>query len=333
MTLASHDSVDVILPARGNTPWLQLSLSSIASQTLQPKLVTLVDDGLENSTSIAKLGNRLFGHRFRLIKNDGQGISAGLNTGVQQSTSYWIARMDADDIAHPNRFEQQVLSLKSWPCEVLGCGTQVRFINSRGHGLHRSHLPSSWENITKQMLYRTSFVHSSLIMRRDALTTLPYRSAMDGAEDMDLVLRLCEKGKLLNLDQVLLDYRFHLTQESFRMRARHTAVQELAFRLAWSRRRKHFDPLEMDPLLAEKFIHWRLSVPGYMRSRTFLTALRYMRTHLSGCDINGSWRCFWIALRSLPLLPASIFISWRVFRRAAAALLDQSTPFPSLNLN
>src|SRR5262245_41799092 len=137
MTLASDDSVDVILPARGNTPWLQLSLCSIASQTLQPKLVTLVDDGLENSTSIAKLGNRLFGHRFRLIKNDGQGISAGLNTGVQQSTGYWIARMDADDIAHPNRFEQQVLSLKRWPCEVLGCGKRVRFINSKGSGLTR----------------------------------------------------------------------------------------------------------------------------------------------------------------------------------------------------
>jgi glycosyltransferase involved in cell wall biosynthesis len=333
MTLAPHDSVDVILPARGNTPWLQLSLSSIASQTLQPKRVTVVDDGLENSTAIATFGNQLFGHRFRLVKNDGRGISAGLNTGVQQSTAYWIARMDADDIAYPNRFEQQVLSLQSWPREVLGCGTQVRFINSKGHGLHRSHLPSSWENITKQMLSRTSFVHSSLIIRRDALMAIPYRSVMDGAEDLDLALRLCEKGKLLNLDQVLLDYRIHLTQESFRMRARHTAVQELALRLALSRRKKHFDPLETDPLLIEKFIDWRLSTPGYVRSRTFLTALRYMATHFSGCDINGSWRCFWIALKSLPLLPGSIFISWRVFRRAAAALLNQPTPFPSLNLN
>jgi glycosyltransferase involved in cell wall biosynthesis len=333
MTLASHDSVDVILPARGNTPWLQLSLSSIASQTLQPELVTLVDDGLENSTPLAKFGNKLFGHRFRLIKNDGQGISAGLNTGIQQSTACWIARMDADDIAHPNRFEQQVLALKSWPREVLGCGTQVRFINSKGDGLHRSHLPSSWEDINKQMLSRTSFVHSSLIIRKDVLMTIPYRSVMDGAEDLDLALRLCEKGKLLNLDEVLLDYRIHLTQESFRMRARHTAVQELALRLALHRRKKHFDPLETDPLLVEKFIDWRLSTPGYVRSRTFLTALRYMATHLSGCDLNGSWHCLLVALRSLPLLPGSICISWRVFRRTAAALLDQPTPFPALNLN
>lgn len=333
MTLTSHDTVDVILPARGSTPWLQLSLSSIASQTLQPTWVTLVDDGLENSAPITKFGNKLFGRRFRLIRNDGQGISAGLNTGVQQSTAYWVARMDADDIAHPKRFEQQVLSLKGWPRQVLGCGTQVRFINSKGYGLHRSHLPSSWESINKWMLSRTSFVHSSLIMRRDALMTIPYRSVMDGAEDLDLALRLCEKGQLLNLDQVLLDYRIHLTQESFRMRARHTAVQELALRLAWSRRKKHFDPIETDPLLAERFIDWRLSAPGYVRSRTFLTALRYMGTHLSGYDLDGSWHCFWLALRSLPLLPGAIFISWRVFLRAAAALLDQPTPFPSLNLS
>ncbi len=333
MTLASHDSVDVIIPVRGDTPWLQFSLSSIASQTLQPNLVTLVDDGLENLTPIATVGKKLFGHRFRLIENDGRGISAGLNTGVQQSTAYWIARMDADDISHPHRLEQQILSLKSWPKEVLGCGTQVRFINSKGRGLHRSYLPSSWEDITKQMLSRSSFVHSSLIMRRHALMTIPYRSVMDGAEDLDLVLRLCEKGKLLNLDQVLLDYRLHLTQESFRMRARHTAIQELAFRLALSRRRKHVDPLEIDPLLSEKFIDWRLSAPGYVRSRTFLTALRYMATHLSGYDLNGSWHCLLVALRSLPLFPRSICISWRVFRRAAAALLDQPTPFPSLNLN
>ena len=60
---------------------------------------------------------------------------------------------------------------------------------------------------------------------------------MDGAEDADLLLRLSEKGKILNLNQPLLDYRIHPTQESFRWRPRHAAVQELAFRAALSRRR------------------------------------------------------------------------------------------------
>ena len=126
---------------------------------------------------------------------------------------------------------------------------------------------------------------------------------------MDLVLRLSEKGKILNLNQVLLDYRIHTTQESFWMRARHTAVQELALRMALARQKKHHDPLEIDPQLAEKFIQWRLSTPGYVRTRTFLTALRYMRMYLSALDLKGFAHCFFVALGSLPVLPQSIFIT------------------------
>jgi glycosyltransferase involved in cell wall biosynthesis len=328
-----RESIEIVIPVRAAVPWLRHALESIASQIFQPSYVTVVDDGAEAIEGIQALGNRLFGDRFQLVKSSGAGISNALNTAIEASRAHWIARMDADDVAHPNRLSKQLDYLSAHCGHIIGCGTQVRFINSTGKVLGRSHLPTVWSEIKEKIQSRTCFVHSSMVIRRDALLATPYRPSMDGAEDVDLILRLAEKGPVVNLNDALLDYRLHLTQESFRTRARHTAVQELAFRLAWSRRRKHFDPLEIDPLLAEKFIDWRLSVPGYIRSRTFLTALRYMRTHLSGCDLNGSWHCFWVALRSLPPLPGSIFISWRVFRRAAAALLDQPTPFPSLNLN
>jgi glycosyltransferase involved in cell wall biosynthesis len=333
MTLDHRDSVDVIIPARGTTPWLELSLSSLAAQSFQPAAIILIDDGLAHLTSTEELGQKLFGRRFRLLRNDGQGISAALNTGVQHSDAHWIARMDTDDVAHPQRLERQILFLKDSPGDVLGCGTQVRFVNSDGQALAYPHLPFSWDDVTKHLLSRTCFVHSSLVIRRESLITTLYRPPMDGAEDVDLVLRLSEKGKFLNLNQVLMDYRIHMTQESFRMRARHTAVQELAFRLALSRRKKHHDPLEIDPQLAEKFIQWRLSTPEYVRSRTFLTALRYMGTYLAGLDLKGFAQCFLVALGSLPVLPQSIFISWRVSRKAAAALLDEPTPFAALNLN
>ena len=150
---------------------------------------------------------------------------------------------------------------------------------------------------------------------------------MDGAEDVDLVLRLSEKGKILNLNQVLLDYRIHTTQESFRMRARHTAVQELAFRLALSRRKKHHDPLEIDPELAEKFIQWRLSTPGYVRSRTFLTALRYMGTYLRGLDLKGFAHCFLVALGSLPVLPAIDLHQLARFSQSRSGLAGRTHAF------
>ena len=323
----------MVIPARGNTPWLDLSLSSLANQTSQPVFVTVIDDGLQDPSGAREMGAKLFGERFRLLKNMSRGISAALNTGIQQSSARWIARMDADDVAHPDRLQKQLDFLKDAPADVLGCGTQVRFINPRGRALGYSRLPASREEISERMLHKTCFVHSTLVLRRNALLTTPYRQSMDGAEDVDLVLRLSEKGRILNLDRVLLDYRLHLTQESFRARARHTAVQELAFRLALRRRQKNADPLEADPELAEKFIRWRLSTPGYVRSRTFLTALRYMQTHLSGSDLEGFAQCALVALKSLPVSAPSWYIAWRVFQNAGAALLDRPTPFESLNVN
>jgi glycosyltransferase involved in cell wall biosynthesis len=332
MNASEKDSIDVIIPVRGHAPWLQSSLESIASQSFQPKTITVVDDGFDHEASIAELGQHLFGARFRLLKNAGRGISAALNTAVRESVAHWIARMDADDIAYPNRLEQQMLFLRDSADDVLGCGTQVRFINSQGRSLEHSALPTSWSEITRQIPLKTCFIHSTLVIRREALSMTPYRSTLDGAEDLDLILRLSEKGKILNLRQVLLDYRMHSSQESFHFRARQTAIQELVFRLAARRKKTNLDPLDTDPSLAEKFIQWRLATAGYMRCRTFLTALRYMKTYLSGGDFSGFLQSAFICLKSLPDSPAALIVAWRVFQKAGAALVDGITPFEALNL-
>lgn len=325
-------SIEVIIPARGETPWLAESLSSIAAQTLAPAGVILVDDGLEKPADAVALGERLFGGRFRLLPNRGRGISAALNTGIANSSATWIARMDADDVAHPDRFQKQVDFLAARPDEVLGCGSQVCFMNASGKFLVRSRLLESWEEIARRLRAQTCFIHSSLMIQREALLAAPYRTALDGAEDVDLVLRLAERGKIVNLPAPLLDYRIHLTQESFRMRARHTAIQELAFRLSLCRQKTRRDPLDEDPELAEKFIGWRLSMPGYFRARTALTALRYAGLNFSGRDFGGLAACLVVTLRSFPVTPATWRIAWRVYRKAGAALLDTETPFEALNM-
>lgn len=330
---SGRNETDVIMPVRSDVPWLQASLSSIASQSLQPSGVTVVDDGLRNPGVVADLGKRLFGNRFCFLSNSGRGISAALNTGIRHSSALWIARMDADDIAHPTRLEKQLEFLHGAPDEVLGCGTQCRFISRDGITIGRSKLPTSWETTAARILSRTCFVHPTLVLRREVLLRAPYRSSMDGAEDVDLILRLSETGRVLNLNEVLLDYRLHPAQESFRSRARHTAVQELAIRAAFSRLHGKEDPLETNPGLAERFIDWRLSTPGYVRSRTFLTALRYMNLHLSHFDFKGFARCASVSIESLPLTPSALTIAWRVGKKAGAALLDQDTPFAALNID
>lgn len=324
-------SIDVVIPVTATVPWLLYALESIARQTLQPRFITVIDDGVETPEVIRTLGRRLFSERFRLVKSSGHGISAALNTAIEASDAYWIARMDADDIAHPERLSNQ-LNFLATHSGIIGCGTQIRFINSSNRILGHSNLPTEWSQIKQQIQSRTCFVHSSMVIRRDALLATPYRPGMDGAEDVDLILRLAEKGQVINLHDTLLDYRLHLTQESFRARARGTAVQELAFRLALSRRVRKLDPLEQASDLAERFIQWRLSDPAYVRSRTFLTALRYGRTYLAGLDFQGFSQMALVSLKSVPTSWSSLHISWQVARRAGAALLKQPTPFAELNL-
>jgi glycosyltransferase involved in cell wall biosynthesis len=327
-----QESIDVIIPVRASVPWLPHALQSIASQTFQPSSVTVVDDGVEAPEVIQTFGNQLFPDRFRLIKSAGSGISAALNTAIGASGAYWIARMDADDIAHPDRLGKQIAFLSAHS-HIIACGTQVRFINSTNKRLGQSHLPTEWAELQKQIQSRTCFVHSSMMIRSEALLATPYRPSMDGAEDVDLILRLAEKGQVVNMRDTLLDYRLHHTQESFRARARATAVQELAFRLALSRRERKVDPLEHTSELAERFIQWRLSDPAYVRSRTFLTALRYGGTYLTGWDVGGFSQMAWLSLKCLPTNWSSLHISWQVARRAGAALLDQPTPFAELNVS
>jgi len=306
-------------------------MQSIADQSLAPTCITLVDDGVDDARSVEKLGKDLFGERFKLLENDGHGISAALNTAIRHSSAEWIARMDADDVAHPQRLQRQLEFLKAQADGTIGCGTQVRFINADGVVLDRSRLPTAWQDIVKQIYCTTSFIHPTLVIRRDALLATPYRSQMDGAEDVDLILRLAEKNKLLNLGEALLDYRLDSTQESFRTRARQTALQELAFRLARARRKTGTDPLAVKPYLAENFLRWRLSDPGYVETRYFLTGLRYMETYLRGKDLKRFTQVAVMSLKWLPTRLSSIRLGWRVARRAGAALLNQTTPFNELN--
>ena len=146
------NSVDVIIPGRGSTPWLEPSLTSIALQSFQPGAIIVIDDGLAYVSSTEDLGKKLFGRRFRLIRNAGQGISAALNTGIQQSDAHWIARMDADDISHPNRFQRQLEFLSANSPGFIGCGSQVRFINAHGKVLGHSHLPTAWHKFANTSL-------------------------------------------------------------------------------------------------------------------------------------------------------------------------------------
>lgn len=324
-------TVEVILPARGRLPWIGDSLASLQQQVRLPDRVTLIDDGIEDLAGVERLGSRWLGSRFRVIRNSGRGISDALNTGIRASDADWIARMDADDVAHARRLADQLNSLCEASQDVLGCGTQVRQIDAQGRPMGVSDYPTEPESLRRELLQRSCFAHPTLVVRRRVLERIPYRSLLDGAEDVDLVLRLSEQGRLFNIDRPLLDYRLHAGQPNFRCRARQTALQELAFRLAEVRRRTGCDPLDAMPRLAEQFVTWRLSMPGYAQARHAMTALRYMTSCLRGRCLVAALNCAGEFGRARPWRPEVRQWIRRVGFEGPGSLGRDASPFAELN--
>ena len=326
-------SIDIVLPVTGECRWLRPALHSIAGQSRLPECVTIVNDDLQEPENIVDFCTSLFGASYKIIKNHGRGISDALNTGVRESSCEWIARMDADDISCPDRLEKQIAFLESSSDqELAGCGTQAEFINESGKCLGYSRNPESWDEIRRNIVKKSCFVHPSLMIRRQHLLQVPYRKAFDGAEDFDLILRISETGKIINLGKVLLRYRMHYLQSSYDNRARQTALQELAIRLHYIRCSGRVDPVDRHPEFAEQFVHWRLSRNGYANTRIMLTMLRYLGVYLKGGDYS----------KVIPLLQnirdlvktsrISPDVVYRVIKHAGAAFVGEVSPFDQLNI-
>jgi hypothetical protein len=120
--------------------------------------------------------------------------------------------MDADDICLPDRFERQVEFLRSHPDHVaVGCA--ILLIDSEGNPLCESRWPLTHEEIDVALLAGSSLgglPHPAAMIRTAALLAVGgYREKFRVAQDKDLWLRLAETGRLANLPDVLLKYRFH----------------------------------------------------------------------------------------------------------------------------
>ena len=118
--------------------------------------------------------------------------------------------MDGDDIALPRRFERQVAFLREHP-EVVCVGAAVLEIDVAGRELVVSPQPLDDETIQELTLKGLPKIwHPTAMMRREVVMAVGgYREEMKQSEDHDLWLRLGERGRLANVEEVLLLYRIH----------------------------------------------------------------------------------------------------------------------------
>jgi len=200
--------ISVILPVYNCEKYINETIQSVINQTFENFELLIIDDCSTDSTvAIIKSFND---HRIQLIqKEKNTGYTNSLNYAISIAKGEYVARMDGDDICLPKRFEKQVTFLDQNPNVIL-CGTSIQIIGKN----KILHYPSIHDEIMVKLCFGNSFFHPSVMGRLNIFKENPYDTRFEPAEDYDLWTRLVFKGKLANLNEVLLMYRVHDQQIS-----------------------------------------------------------------------------------------------------------------------
>lgn len=241
--------ISVVMPVRDGARWLTETIQSVLAQTLPDFEFIIIDDGsTDDSPRIVENSSR-GDARVAIIRQQQLGLVAALNCGLTAARGELIARIDADDIASPQRLERQYQYLEKHP-EVGLLGTWAEEIDEQSSvcGIRRP--PSRPDELARLLIRINPFLHSSTMMRKSVVQKVgSYRTAFEGAEDYDLWLRMAEVTDTANMPECLLQYRIHPRSTSYSARVRQLFSTRLAQRGAQARRVTGSDPT------------WQLSAP------------------------------------------------------------------------
>lgn len=204
--------ISVVMPAYNAEKFIRPAVESILNQTFAAFELIVVDDGSTDHTRRILEGYEQQDPRLRIITGKHAGISAALNTGVEAARYDWIARMDADDIALPERFAVQWAAAQAQP-EVVAWGGAVKHINGEGVILSSGSVgPTSVAEFYRMREAGELIVlyHPTALFRKDVFIKAGcYNPKLDAAQDVDLWNRMAAFGAILTLVQPLLLYRVH----------------------------------------------------------------------------------------------------------------------------
>lgn len=233
--------VSVVMPVRNGATFLKPAISSILMQTFNCFELIIIDDGsTDKSAAIAHAADDQRVHVYHQLAT---GISAALNKGIAVANGEFIARMDADDVAFPERLARQVCVLRAHP-RVSAVGSGFVVIDPQGRRLHEVSPPTEPDDIRRQLLTSNCMAHPTMMIRRDAILGVGgYRSGFPLCEDYDLWLRLSEISDLYNISEPLLAYRRHDRQISSR-NLEQRIISEIAVLRCAARRREGLRELQ-----------------------------------------------------------------------------------------
>ena len=208
-TTIENPLVSVVMPAYNAAAYLEEAVKSILEQSYGNFEFIIIDDGSADRTR--EILEHFTDPRIKLIFNEkNEGNYPARNKGCRLAGGKYIAVMDADDIADPDRLAVQVRFMEENP-EVGVVGSAYK-LSDRNTTIVE---PVKWEEIRYVLMKTFCMLHPTLLIRKRDMEAIGfYKTESLYAEDYDLVLRLALKCKVVNLPDVLLTRRLHDEQIS-----------------------------------------------------------------------------------------------------------------------
>jgi glycosyltransferase involved in cell wall biosynthesis len=293
------------MPVYNGERYLRPAVESILAQTFRDFELIVVNDGSRDSSLSILREYEAKDSRVRIVSRANTGIVGALNDGLGASRGKLIARMDADDISLPQRFEKQVAFLEGDYDHVL-VGSQVMLIDPEGADLcpkrdtEYTHEKIDWAHLN----HRWPLVHPTVLMRKSAVDAVGrYRTKYQWLEDLDLFLRMAELGKLASLPDVLLRYRLHTGSVCHTREADQDAIRPGLYAEVYQRRglaapaaqtREPGDGRSLgEPGVRDRVWGWWALIGGNVK-----TARKYAFRALRSTPLDlESWRLMYCALR------------------------------------
>lgn len=224
-------TISVIMPAYNAEKYLAAAIDSILGQTFKDVELLVIDDGSSDAT--AAIVCSYTDPRVRLLSNAGnRGLIYSRNRGIDVAQAPYIAFLDSDDIAFPQRLACQYAYLQAHP-DVAAVGSWTQPMDQ--DGVYRPYLwqyPGDSDFLRATFLFRCYITTSAFFARAEVLKTLRFAEAHDLAEDYDLYNRGMEHYKFENIQQPLIAYRVHANNVSKVKRERlDWNMQEISLRL------------------------------------------------------------------------------------------------------
>jgi glycosyltransferase involved in cell wall biosynthesis len=272
--MGNEPLVSIVVATHNSGKYLEACLGSLISQTYENIQIIVVDDGSNDETGAILKRTADQDSRIKVIKNPrNRGIAYSRNRGIYSSDGAYIAVLDADDEAYPQRIEKQIRALRK-DAELYGVGSEFKYIDEDGKDISISKPPVapvvSPDGLLKDPM---SLIHGTFTARRDCFTaTGGYREEFERAVDYDLLLRMSENFRLGNIVEPLVKVRVSLTSGTFKYRSMQVEYSRLAQELAVARRETSSDPLDREDKKAFNEIKKRLVTRRSPVSRSALSS-------------------------------------------------------------